>query len=294
MNIALCTDEKYAFPCGVCITSILENNKDEECNIYILTSGLTNKTTRKFNELSKCYNQNIEIITIDNNSFNNLKVCDRFPISIYYRFLLPQLLANLDKVLYLDCDIIVTESITSLWNTNINEYACGVIEDQCSDDITLHNRIDCYDKYFNSGVLLLNLKYWRKHHLSNILVEFISKKPEKCLYPDQDALNATISDKVLFLEYKYNYQQLFFVKKENLLLHKNKWGNLLKKDEIPTIIHFTSSIKPWHKGCTNPLKSFFIKYKEISLWKEHKIKSRYRFIEKVNLIIRHAVDILRN
>lgn len=61
MNVAFCTDDKYAFPCGVCITSILENNKAEECNIYILTECLSDNTIMKFKTLEKIYNQKITI-----------------------------------------------------------------------------------------------------------------------------------------------------------------------------------------------------------------------------------------
>ena len=88
MNIALCTDEKYSFPCGVCITSILENNKGIECNIYILTPGLKTETIDKFKLLERNYLQKIEIIVINEKIFNGLKISNRFPTSIYYRFLL--------------------------------------------------------------------------------------------------------------------------------------------------------------------------------------------------------------
>ena len=293
MNIALCTDEKYAFPCGVCITSILENNKDEECNIYILTSGLTNKTTRKFNELSKCYNQNIEIITIDNNSFNNLKVCNRFPTSIYYRFLLPDLLVNIDKILYLDCDIIVTGSIKELWETDIRRHACGVIEDQKSDDIRIQNRLELYTAYFNSGVLLINLDYWRENQTAEKLIEFIYQNPDKCVYPDQDALNFILHDNVKFLEYKYNYQEFFYIPKEETFLHKRKWCNLIYDEETPIVVHYTNETKPWITTCNHPHKDLFYKYKAISPWHKYKIKSPYTAKGKIVTIIKQVIRILK-
>lgn len=293
MNIALCTDEKYAYPCGVCITSILKNNKDEECNIYILTPGLKENTIARFNLLAKTYHKKIEIIIIDDSLFANLKICPRFPISIYYRFLLPQLLKT-EKVLYLDCDIIVTGNLRKLWDTDISNYACGVIEDQNSDDITIQNRLEQYRDYFNSGVLLINLNYWRKNKTSSTLVDFISNNPEKCLYPDQDALNYILGDKVLFLEYRYNYQEQMLLPKEGQFLHKNKWKNLLETKEIPTIIHYTGGIKPWIKNCSHPLKTEFIKYKNISNWNDFKIKPKYNFWEKIRNIYQHCFFILKD
>lgn len=284
MNIALCTDEKYSFPCGVCVTSILENNKEEGCCIYILTDGLKQETIEKFKQLQNKYKQKIDIITINDKLFDGLKIGDRFPKSIYYRFLLPQLL-NEDKIIYLDCDIIVTSSLRNLWDTDINNFACAVVEDQKSDDITIQNRLGLYKDYFNSGVLLINLEYWREKDIANKLIEFIHKNPDICLYPDQDALNYVLCDRVKFLDYKYNYQELFYQPKEHILLHKNKWKKLDLAGSTPTIMHYTGCIKPWVKACPHPYKELFIKYQAISPWKDKKIRSRYTIKWKIAGII---------
>ena len=279
MNIAFCTDEGYSYPCGVCITSILENNK-EECNRYSWGS----KMRIRFKQLEERYKQKIEIITVNDQLFDGLKVCDRFPKSIYYRFLLPQLL-NEDKIIYLDCDIIVTSSLKELWNTDINNFACAAVEDQMSDDIIIQNRIGLYKDYFNSGVLLMNLDYWRKNHITKRITEFILHNPDICVYPDQDAMNFVLCDKVKFLEYKYNYQELFYEPKERIFLHKDKWSNLIPEGSIPTIMHYTGHFKPWHKGCTHPYKEMFIKFKANSLWKKEKLRSRHSLKWKILRII---------
>lgn len=285
MNIAFCTDERYSFPCGVSITSIFENNKEEECKIYILTDGLEPETIEKFKRLEEEYRQKIEIINIGNKLFDNLKVCDRFPKSIYYRFLLPQLL-NEEKIIYLDCDIIVTSSLKELWNTDIKDFACGAVEDQMSDHIIIQNRTGLYKDYFNSGVLLMNLDYWRKNNIAKSITEFILDNPDICVYPDQDAMNFILYDKVKFLEYKYNYQEFFYEPKERIFLHKKKWANLIPDGSTPVVLHYTGYFKPWHRGCSHPYKKLFIKFKAMSPWQKEKIKSRYTLRWKIESIIR--------
>ena len=276
MNIVLCTDENYAMPCGVCITSIFENNREEDCNIFVLTKGLEKNTIEHFEQLAANYKQKINIVNIDSSIFDGLKVSNRFREAIYYRFLIPDLL-DVEKALYLDCDIIITQNLKELWNTDINGYALAAVEDQRGDDITLHNRIEMYSTYFNSGVLLMNLDYWRKHRLKEHLVDYIYENPERCLYPDQDALNALLENKTYFLDYKFNYQDQMRLPVEQLMLHRSKWWQVQKYlVEAPVVIHYTSNIKPWHLECNYEYKKHFLDYKQISPWDSLKLRRRYK------------------
>ena len=92
MDIVLCADDNYAMPCGVCLTSLFENNRDAECNVYILTVGFSETTNALFTQLAEKYQQTIQIVPIDSSLFQNLKVSDRFRESIYYRFLISDFL----------------------------------------------------------------------------------------------------------------------------------------------------------------------------------------------------------
>ena len=272
IDIGICTDENYAMACGVCITSIFENNKNNLITIHILTDGLSKDSLNKFRILAKLYNQNVNIINIDSTQFNGLPIIGRFKRSIYFRFLFPSILSeDITRLLYIDCDIIILKDLSHLINTNLNDYPCGVIEDQFSDDITIRNRIDQYDDYFNSGVMLLDLSKWRKQSLSKKCIQFMHDYPEKCFYPDQDTLNIILHNNICWLDSIYNYQQGYFNKNENLLIHKNKWPKINRKLEDIVIMHYTDSIKPWHKECFHPYKSLFIYYKNNSLWKLHPI-----------------------
>ena len=174
IDIGICTDENYAMACGVCITSIFENNKNNLITIHILTDGLSKDSLNKFRILAKLYNQNVNIINIDSTQFNGLPIIGRFKRSIYFRFLFPSILCeDITRLLYIDCDIIILKDLSHLINTNLNDYPCGVIEDQFSDDITIRNRIDQYDDYFNSGVILFDLRIWRKQSLSKKCIQFM-------------------------------------------------------------------------------------------------------------------------
>lgn len=274
MDIVLCADDNYAMPCGVCLTSLFENNRDVECNVYILTVGFSEATNALFTQLAEKYQQTIQIVPIDSSLFQNLKVSDRFRESIYYRFLISDIVKG-DKALYLDCDIIVTSSLKELWETDVTDYACAAVEDQRGDDIVQHNRIEMYSTYFNSGVLLMNLNYWRQHDVKHQLVDYIYANPDRCLYPDQDALNVVLEHKVKFLDYKYNYQQQMSLPSEDLYLHRSKWAQANKyMKELPVIIHYSSNLKPWHIEYPHFYKSVFLEYKAMSLWASSELHYR--------------------
>lgn len=282
MNIVLCTDNRYVNACGVCVTSILETNKDLNISIYILTEGIDDRYKELFQQTASKYGVHIEIITLDASRFKHLKISDRFPKSIYFRFLIPDILFDQTKALYLDCDIVVNGPLSYLEDLNLSNYACAAVLDQMSDMVQLHNRLSLpVDKdYFNSGVLLMNLEFWRDHKISEKLTTFISDNSDICRYPDQDALNMVLLDKVFFLPLTYNFQQLFYNESKKLLLFNHRWQEINNAKENPKIIHYTFTEKPWHKDCVHPQRNIFDFFSEKSVFLVKK-KFRYGFVKRM-------------
>ena len=133
MNISLCTDNNFVKPALVCITSIFENNKGENVSVYILTDGISDEAKGSFSLLAQQYGQRIIIKEIDKSCFNGLTVNERFPVSMYYRFLLPDMLQKEEKVLYLDCDIIVRHSLKPLYDIGLYGKALAAVVAQSCD-----------------------------------------------------------------------------------------------------------------------------------------------------------------
>lgn len=260
MNIALCTDENFSIPALVCITSIFENNKDTRCHIYVLTDGLSDGARRKFSQLATIYNQQIDIFTIDKHRFEGLIVNERFPVSMYYRFLLPEMLPKEKMVLYLDCDIIVRGSLKDIYNENLQEKALAAVEAQSSDDIYWYNTLQITAPYFNSGVLLINLDYWREHNVSHSLIKWIADNPDKCVCPDQNALNVVLQGKVNYLSYRYNFQEKWLTALENSKIHFSKWKKINEEAERIVVMHYCEAEKPWFIESKHPYRKEFDYY----------------------------------
>lgn len=288
MNIALCTDENFVVPCLTCITSILENNKDTEIHVYVLTEGLSEKSYTKFYRLSSVYSQSIEVRNIKADSLKGLKVRPPFPVSMYFRFLLPELLPNEEKVLYLDCDIIVRHSLTKLYETDLTDKACSAVIDQHCDDVLIKNNVRTNSPYFNSGVLLMNLSFWRQHNITKKLIDFIYHNPERCLYPDQDALNIVLDGKVTYVNPTFNYQHYWTVSFHLSKTHYSNHPSIKEAGKNPIVVHFCTQ-KPWHVRCYNPYKKEFYRYSKMHQFIGEAMPNRlfrtfmYKFLNYISL-----------
>ena len=220
-----------------------------------------------FEKLSRKYDRKIKIININKGEFDKLAIKGRYSKAMYNRFLIPEVLREQDFALYLDCDIIVNGSLSYLCNIDMSCYACAVVKDQmCQDTRLLNKRLDLDTPYFNSGVIYMNLSYWRKFDLSSKCIEFIynNSNQDLLLFPDQDALNKVLSGKVLYLPLTYNFQERFYLITNNRFVDNEMLEEIKEYAGSPIIIHFTDRIKPWFEECSHPLKELFFKYYSIN------------------------------
>ena len=280
-NIILATDDNYAIPCMVTIASILTNNDPKKYSIHIMTKGLNEQNTQLLASLRKTFNNaSINIVNVDTRQLQGAITSRRFPVSATFRLMIPSIF-NFDRALYLDCDTIVNRNIDDLWNIDLQNKACGMVEDQACEDITLHNRIEIFTPYYNSGVLLMNLNVWRNENICDKLIQFMNNNPDKCLYPDQDAINSVLQNSIVSMPYKYNFQERWYEPKQYWLMHRNKWAAIDEAKKAPSILHYTGPQKPWMAGCSHPLADLYFKYRKTFIpnsdnIEEEKIKTQQK------------------
>ena len=280
-NILCATDDNYVPYCGIMLTSLFENNKEADINVYILTENLNDINKEKIKKLSKIYQQRIEIITVDSEKLKDCPIQsdDYVSIATYYRLLAPTLLPQeLEKILYLDCDMIVNESIDALYNTDIEDVAVGSVLDEDYLNVTKYMRLEYpqTDYYFNAGVLLINLSYWRRTNVMQRCLNYIKDKKDILTFHDQDTLNYILRNEKRELHTKYNLQTGFLYKSRKLEQHV-----IEEIDEAiykPAIIHYTGLNKPWIYNSNHPYTDAYLHYKSISLWNsnEYIIHNRNR------------------
>lgn len=274
MNIVCGIDDKFVMPCGVLMTSIFENNKGIDITFYILTQGLLPCNVNKLKELANRYQQKLSIVIVSQETLKGCPTAAHISIASYNRILASDILpADLDKCLYLDADMIVNGPIIDLYNTDLGNAAIGAVIDQSCDDIRHYNRLglDSDKGYFNAGLLLINLKLWKKEKLSPKILEYIDTHTGDLLFHDQDALNGVLQNSKIFLPMKYNMQFSFLYKTP--FIAKHRWNEMHDAAENPVIIHYTNKIKPWHRDCIHPYKEIWKSYYSKTIWGKNNLKA---------------------
>lgn len=267
MHIVCCTDTHYIMPTGVMLKSLFVANKDADIHVHVVVDNSVTERDRA--ALSSVCGGHIAFYTTEDIKcdFPNIGVTNKHvTMAGYYRLFLSQLLPdNIDKVIYLDGDMIVSDRLDELWNTDISQYAIGCVKDM--DENPNLNRID-YGRtfgYFNSGMLLINLQYWRTHCLQDIFLQCMKEHGDKLIYHDQDVLNFVLYDKKQWLPLKYNVQNGFLFKDKYQLFSCDSSDELQEAQNHPAVIHYTLS-KPWKRYSMSPYKSKFVEIRKMTQW----------------------------
>ncbi len=257
INIVFATNQQYIQHLCAAIKSLLDNNKDSSFKIYIINSGISKNIYANILTVIKPYNCQLENIVISDNYFKELVLTHHYSKEIYYRLLIPELI-NEEKVLYLDADIIINGSIKGIYNQNIEDYYVCAVEDPFFDRYE-ELKIEKKFRYFNSGVMLINVMKWRNTDLHKKVINFVEKNFKILHFPDQDALNALIYGNWKRMPLKYNLTMILDNNYENKFSCFTK-EELREAKNKPIIIHYTGGSKPWQLKNIHPYKNLYWKY----------------------------------
>lgn len=284
MHIVFCSDNNYIPHCATVIASIVSNNKDNEITFHILTDHIENEYAYKLeNWIKQFENKFIKIHIVNINMFKDFPLGNAYiNLTTYFRLLIPKFLKDIDKVLYLDCDVLVNSHLIDLWNTDMEDYAVAGVRDRINDSIRLYNRLG-YDMeygYINAGVLLINLKKWRGENIFGKALELAMKNPSILKNHDQDIINMIFYNSKKILDFKYNLLEYYLYTEDWLYMDRKYYPEIVKACNNPAIIHFCMPQKPWHFECINPYRELYYKYRKMTPWPELKLVHKKEKLSK--------------
>ena len=276
IHIACCSNEKLAPMFGVVVTSVGINVTSDDVTIHLLHNSLRSRTVKRLQKIAAKYKVDLDLKQIDTDILKDFyfdKSKHYGNVMMFARLLLSSVLPDLDKIIYLDCDIVVLNDLQSLWNFDVSDVAVAMAPDFTLKDKSTLNRLGITTGYYlNSGVILMNLDYWRKHDVQNRIFSYILEKGDKLIYNDQDALNSILQNEHEELHIKYNFSYYYFHRLIGVL-YKEKIHEIIEARDNPIIFHYFGPLKPWSLGSYLPGKELFIKYQKLSGW-------NYKIIQK--------------
>jgi lipopolysaccharide biosynthesis glycosyltransferase len=272
MEVLCACDERYLPHLATMLCSLLMNNT--VFRVHLFYSSLDDRELLRLQSFVRNYGSSMVWYEINTVDLPDLRVDQWVSIATYYRLLAPRILpVEVDKILYLDSDIIVRRSLTELWKSDLSDHALAAVENQGDAVEKAVGWRPVGTRYFNAGVLLINLKFWRQNSVSERAIAFIRNNPEKVTYWDQDALNAILVDRWIELPAYWNSQGI-------------------GKD--PAIVHFTGGEKPWHWSLEHPFKSEYHKYRVKTPWPQYKLEGKPGLPHILYACLRGFVGFLRS
>ncbi|MBD2445795.1 glycosyltransferase family 8 protein [Nostoc sp. FACHB-152] len=312
--IVCAADDNYAMPLAVTVRSASENlSNDHRLVVFVIDGGIKKHNKEKILRSLPSDRCEVNFILAPEYLLANLKEAHQYcakhgitlnthvSIASYYRLLIPELLPkHIDKVIYLDCDLVVEKNLGELWQVDLGENYLLAVQDMwigyVSDPRGLLNYkelgIPPNTKYFNAGILFLNLKKWRDNSVTEKALEYTKQNKDYIRFHDQDVLNGMMVGKWGELDPRWNMtpgiydypswrESPFSEEEYNQIIHD------------PYILHF-ATLKPWKSRWTrNEFKANFFKYLNLTAWAGWKLTLWRRLGLKISRELQAIFKVLK-
>lgn len=248
--IALCTDYTYAPYAAVAIQSIIDTAKSNwTYDVFVLHNETLSMYTRK--RLSDMSTDKVNVSCIDitllTEEVNKLYSRAHYSLQMYYRWYIPEILTQYDKVIYVDCDMIVKEDLLNLYNIPMEDNIIAAVNNYMGKKNIVYAKEKLKlkpEQYINSGLLCIKNKLFITENIKEKGFEVV-KNNKELWCPDQDAISIACRGRIKILPDTWNYQWHHLWPKYRMELDTSYKDRVIAASFKPKIIHYTAAEKPW-------------------------------------------------
>ena len=257
--IACAADDRYVQPLAVMLQSVLTNlSPDRTAAIYIIDGGIEPGHKQ---DLVRSWNPgraSLHWLSDRASSFSGLPLWGRMPVATYYKLLVPELLpAALHRVIWLDCDLVVNGDLAHLWDRGLAGRHALAVQDPAVPFVSSRNGVAHHEqlglpsdaKYFNAGVMVVNLDLWRRDDVPRQVLEYLRRHGDALVFLDQEGLNAVLAGKWGELDPRWNCM-----------------ARVPRRPNDSWIVHFTGNLKPWFYPGRNASHALYFRYLDLTAW----------------------------
>jgi lipopolysaccharide biosynthesis glycosyltransferase len=266
INIVTACDNAYVQHTGVFLKSLLATNPGVEFRLFILVPDDFIHRGSLERNLDP---HRLEFLTVNLSETVSLKVSEHISGATYFRLFIDRLPTDINRILYLDSDILITGPVNELWAVDLEEYELAAVTGVIfNTDPSVRERLGmaATSKYFNAGVLLIDLVRWKNSRLGERALDFVLKYPDLVNRHDQDALNHVLNGHFKELPKEWNFQYGYIGHGQD----GNYSADDIRNLDAAKIIHFTWKSKPWHYLDNHPMKALYWHYLRQTDWRDYR------------------------
>ena len=250
MNLLVTLDQNYLPPLQVLLTSLYINQPGEAVTLYLLHSGIPEGPLSQVARQCVGFGFSFRPVRLEGAGFARAPVTRQYPQEMYYRLLAPHLLPpEVHRALYLDPDILAINPLRPLWETPLEGRLFAAASHKGKTELVNNlnqARLGTESKYFNSGVLLIDLDAGRREIVPEDVFRYAETHAKGLLLPDQDILNALYGNRTLELDDTlWNYDARNY---KTYLLRSAGVCDLAWVMAHTGLLHFCGKAKPWQSG----------------------------------------------
>jgi len=273
--VACAANEPYVMPLAVMLTSLVERlDRRRNLSIHVVDGGIPPADRDRLAASLKRANVSIGWIPARSSPVRELPVWGRLHPAVYQRLMVPEMLPeSVDRAIWLDCDVVVQQDVGRLWDVDVGDHHLLAVQDMIVPYVSsfmgvAHHEelgIPASAKYFNAGVMVMNLALWRPDDVAAQVVAYLNEYHDDVVFLEQEALNAVLAEKWGELDPRWNQNasvtgQPFFKQR-----HLDAWTYARLVDD-PWIVHFTGRIKPWSTRKQSPSRTLYHRYLDATPW----------------------------
>ena len=257
--IACAADDRYVQPLAVMLQSVLTNlSSDRTITAYIIDGGIEPGHKQALTKSWYLPRASVHWLSARASSLSGLPLWGRMPVATYYKLLVPELLPGaLHRVIWLDCDLVVNGDLAQLWDRDLAGRHALAVQDPAVPFVSSQNGVAHHEqlglpsdaKYFNAGVMVVNLDLWRRDDIPGHVLEYLRRYGDAVVFLDQEGLNAVLAGKWGELDPRWNCMSC-----------------VRRPLNDPWIVHFTGNLKPWVYPSRNPSHVLYFRYLDSTAW----------------------------
>ena len=255
--VVLATNDKYVPFVSVTIASLLRNSDLRNYyDIYVFNSGLSEESVKALEcENKNCFVKCVDVSKVIEPHLESLAEMSAYiSKETYYRLVIPSVLPQYDKVIYIDCDLVVLGDLAEMYDHDIEGYLIGGVRNPLHTAMKEHieKELDLdARKYVNAGVLLMNTAKMRRDGFEKSCFDLLSSG-RRLRFMDQDVINLVCKDSIRYLDmtwnYEWHYERLNTFKDSRYHLLEGEVEEYEEASKNIKILHYTGDVKPWNNS----------------------------------------------